>query len=206
MSEGGSGDGDGGGGLGGDGEEGGEGGGEGEGGGKGEGGGAEGDGGGGEEGDGGEGDGDGGGGGDGDGGEGAIISGLGGGGDGNGGCGGSGRGVKPPLSGPHLQIASLLPPKVKSHDCTVALKLHSSPISSSQPSTQARPWMSQKPRHEPPLAFTLTRAAHSPHVLPSYPVHWSGFFTPQAIGGGDGGEGGSMTGEPSPKQNFQPGL
>jgi len=68
--------------------------------------------------------------------------------------------------------------------------------------------------------------------LPSYPVHWSGVFTPQGIGGGgdgDGGEGGggglggdggggggeggdggglggSLTIEPSPKQNFHPGL
>eukprot|EP00964_Phaeocystis_antarctica_P150975 scaffold118513_cov36-Phaeocystis_antarctica.AAC.1 len=56
---------------------------------------------------------------------------------------------------------------------------------------QVRPWRSQKARHEPPLAFTWTRAAHSPHVLPSYPVHWSGVFAPQASGGGGGvGDGG----------------
>jgi hypothetical protein len=66
--------------------------------------------------------------------------------------------------------------------------------------------------------------------LPSYPIHWSGDFTPQGIGGGPGGGGGegdggklgggggggggkggngggrgdSVTTEPSPKQNFQP--
>ena len=48
-----------------------------------------------------------------------LRGGDGGGGGGGGGSGG-GRGVKPPLSGPHLQIASLVPPKVKLHDCTVA--------------------------------------------------------------------------------------
>eukprot|EP00964_Phaeocystis_antarctica_P047045 scaffold27211_cov63-Phaeocystis_antarctica.AAC.1 len=116
---------------------------------------------------GGEGDGGlGGGGGDGDGGEGSfVVTGIGGAGDGIGG------GLKPPLSGPHSQIASLLPPKVESQSCTVASGLQSSLISSSHALTQARPWRSQKARHEPPLAFTWTRAAQSPHVLPSYPIH-----------------------------------
>lgn len=52
---------------------------------------------------------------------------------------------------------------------------------------QVRPWSKQKPWHVPPPFFTQTSAAHSPHVLPLYPIHSLGAVTPHWLGSGDGG-------------------
>ena len=45
-----------------------------------------------------------------------------------------------------------------------------------------------------PYLRTETSAAHSPHVLPLYPIHSSGGATPHWFGGGEGGGGGEVGG------------
>ena len=73
--------------------------------------------------------------------------------------------------------------------------MHCSFVSWFHPSMQVRPWRAQKPSHvRSPYLRTETSAAHSPHVLPLYPIHSSGGATPHWFGGGEGGGGGEVGG------------